>query len=101
MNIYRHLFDSSSEEEELQEEKPKKVINLWYNENTWVYKLINNKYFFIKDNSSVLKLYDLFYLKNKYITAENNYIKNKLTLQLLQIITKDEWFIIKDMVFEK
>ena len=98
MNIYRHLFNSSSEEEV---EDNEVVINLWYNENTWVYKLINNKYFFIKDNSSVLKLYDLLYLKSKYSNAENNYIKNKLTLKLLQVITKNEWFIIKDMIYEK
>ena len=72
-------------------------IKLWYDENSWQYKLITDQYVF-NDNSSVLEKYDLLYLKSLFINEKNNFIKNKCYIKLMLYITNTEWNIIKNLV---
>ena len=77
----------------------KKEVNLWYKEDSWQNKLINNLYKFKQDDSSVLEKYDLLYLNKNYSKARNNYYRNRCILKMTQIINDKEWDNIKDLLY--
>lgn len=95
-NIYKYL-DNYSDDEILEEKKIKNKVKLWYDKNTWQYKLIKNQYIF-EDKKSVLEVYDLLYLHKKYLKATNNFIKNKCFMKMMLVITQLEWNNIKNLV---
>ena len=80
--------------------EPRKDVELWYNNNTWQYKLVNDLYVFKENGESVLEKYDILYLKKMYKNARNNYKRNKAVFKLLQVITKLEWSNIEGLVEE-
>lgn len=77
----------------------RKKANLWYDENSWQYKVITEKVKF-KDGTSITEKYNLGELVKMYSEAKNNYRKNGITGKMLRIITKSEWNDIKDNVEE-
>lgn len=90
--------------EELKRLRKKKIEErknapLWYNDKSWQYKVLTNKYKF-KDGTSVVEKYKLEELVQMYSEAKNNYRKNGVTGKLLRILTKTEWENIKENVEE-
>lgn len=90
--------------EELKRLRKKKIEErknapLWYDDKSWQYKVLTNKYKF-KDGTSVVEKYKLEELVQMYSEAKNNYRKNGVTGKLLRILTKTEWENIKENVEE-
>ena len=79
--------------------KERKKASLWYDENSWQYKVITEKVKF-KDGTSITEKYNLGELVKMYSEAKNNYRKNGITGKMLRIITKSEWNDIKDNIEE-
>ena len=77
----------------------RKNVNLWYDSNSWEYKVLTNKYKF-NDGSSVVEKYNLEELVQMYSKAKSNYKKNGITRKMLGILTKSEWENIKNDVQE-
>ena len=65
-------------------------IEVWYDENTWQFKLVHNRYFF-EDGTSVLDKYNLLKLKKDFLNARNDYRRNGVYHKLMKVITKEEW----------
>ena len=93
-----------SKMEELKRLRKKKIEErknapLWYDEKSWQYKVITNKFMF-KDGSSVVEKYKLEELVQMYSEAKNNYRKNGICGKMLRLLTKSEWENIKENVEE-
>lgn len=93
-----------SKVEELKRLRKKKIEErknapLWYDDKSWQYKVLTNKYKF-KNGTSVVEKYKLEELVQMYSEAKNNYRKNGVTGKLLRILTKTEWENIKENVEE-
>lgn len=93
-----------SKMEELKRLRKKKIEErknapLWYDEKSWQYKVLNNKFKF-KDGSSVVEKYKLEELVQMYSEAKNNYRKNGICGKMLRLLTKSEWENIKENVEE-
>lgn len=80
--------------------KPKTHVGLWYNDESWQYKLVNDLYVFKENNNSVLEKYDISFVKKMFQNAKNNYKRNKAYYKLMQVITLNEWDQLKDKVRE-
>ena len=106
-------LEPMSQFEELEEDGWKKVgkkeknkktnrrhVGLWYNDQSWQYKLVNDLYVFRDTSMSVLEKYDLLYVKKMFCSATNNYKRNNAYHKLMKKITLNEWDIIKDFVEE-
>ena len=78
----------------------KKHVGLWYNDQSWQYKLANDRFVFKDTNMSVLEKYDLLYVKKMFVNAKNNYKRNKAYHKLMIKVTLNEWDIIKDFIEE-
>ena len=97
----REKDEKINELKRLREKKieERKNAPLWYNEESWQYKVLNNKYKF-EDGISVVEKYKLEELVQMYSEARNNYRKNGITGKLLRILTNAEWEKIKDEIIE-
>ena len=82
--MYKEILDNMTDRSSM-----KKVLENYTN-NTWQYRLINNKYQF-KTGGSVLERYNLGYLEDKYRSAKSNTRKNVLYDKLLNYISPEEW----------
>jgi hypothetical protein len=75
-------------------------VGLWYNDQSWQHKLVNNLYVFKDTSMSVLEKYDLLYVEKMFKNAKNNYKRNKAYHKLMKTITLNEWDIISEFVEE-
>ena len=91
--------------EELKKLREKKIEErknapLWYDSNTWQYKILTGKYKF-QDGTSLIEKYNLEELHQSYMKARNNYKRNGICGKLMRIVTKAEWELIKDTLVEE
>ena len=91
-NKFNSLYISSDSDDE--------IYTPIYSNDSWQYKLISNKFFFKKDNISVLKIYNLFYLYKMFLNTNNFQEKDKLINKMIYFISDVEWFNIKSLVKE-
>ena len=77
-----------------------KQVGLWYNEQSWQYKLVNDLYVFKDTKQSVLQKYDLMYVKKMYQKAKSNFRKNRAYYKMMHVVTMKEWDSIKDNIEE-
>ena len=68
----------------------RKNAKLWYNENTWQFKVLNNKYAF-SNGETLVEKYNLESLVESYSRAKNNYRKNGISSKLMKIIPVEDW----------
>ena len=78
----------------------KKPQELWYDNESWQFKLLNDKYI-LGDNSSILEKYSCLELKEEFEQCRNNYRRNNVYRKLMKVVTSDEWIKIKEHVSER
>lgn len=87
--------------EEIKKRARKRHVNLWYNEESWQYKLVNDRYIFKETGQSVLDKYNIGDVAKMFKLARNNYKKNKAYHVMMNTVSVKEWDQIKDLVAER
>lgn len=98
----REKAEKLDEIKKLREKKieERKNAPLWYDSNTWQFKILTGRYKF-QDGSSLIEKYNLEELHESYMKARNNFKKNGICGKLMRIVTKAEWELIKNNLVEE